>query len=61
MNKRAGKKRTTFQNTQKSENQRSMKKMKIHDKRTMQQKNNNMNSNSDQFAVSDYHMIDIEI
>jgi hypothetical protein len=35
--------------------------MKIHDKRTMQQKNNNMNPNSDQFAVSDYHMIDIEI
>jgi arginyl-tRNA synthetase len=61
MNKRAGKKRTTLQNTKNSEKSKDNEKEKKHDKRTMQQKNNNMNLNSDQFAVSDYHMIDIEI
>ena len=36
-------------------------KNKKHDKRAMQQKNINFNPNSDQLAVSDYHIIDIEI
>ena len=61
MNKRAGKKRTTLQNTKKSEKLKVNEKKKKHDRRAMQQKNNNINPNSDQLAVSDYHMIDIEI
>ena len=60
-NKRAGKKRTTLQNTKKSEKLKVNEKKKKHDRRAMQQKNNNINPNSDQLAVSDYHMIDIEI
>ena len=61
MNKMAGKKRTTLHNTKKSEKLKVNEKKKKHDKRAMQQKNNNINFNSDQLAVSDYHMIDIEI
>ena len=61
MTKRAGKKRTALQNTKKSEKLKVNEKKKKHDRRAMQQKNNNINPNSDQLAVSDYHMIDIEI
>ena len=61
MNKRAEKKRTSLQNTKKSDKSKVNEKKKKHDKRAMQQKNNNFNPNSDQLAVSDYHMIDIEI
>jgi len=60
MNKRAEKKRTSLQNTKKSDKSK-VKEKKKHDKRSMQQKNNNFNPNSDQLAVSDYHMIDIKI
>ena len=61
MNKRAGKKRKTLQNMKKSEKLKVNEKKKKHDRRVMQQKNSNINPNSDQLAVSDYHMIDIEI
>ena len=61
MNKRAEKKRTSLQNTKKSDKSKVNEKKKKHDKLAMQQKNNNFNTNSDQLAVSDYHMIDIEI
>ena len=61
MNKRAEKKRTSLQNTKKSNKSKVNEKKKKHDKRVKQQKNNNFNPNSDQLAVSDYHMIDIKI
>ena len=61
MNNRAEKKRKSLQNMRKSEKSKVNEKKKKHYKQVMKQRNNNFNPNSNQFAVSDYHMIDIEI
>ena len=61
MNKKAEKKKTSLQNTKKSEKSKVDEKKKRSDNRAMQQKTNNPNLNNEQLAVSDYHIIDIEI
>ena len=61
MNKKAEKKKTSLQNTKKSEKSKVDEKKKRADNRAMQQKTNNSNLNNEQLAVTDYHIIDIEI
>ena len=61
MNKKAEKKKTSLQNTKKSDKSKVDEKKKRPDNRSMQQKTNNPNLNNEQLAVSDYHIIDIEI
>lgn len=61
MNKKAEKKKTSLQNTKKSEKSKVGDKKNRQSKPATQQKSNNFNLNCEQLAVSDYHIIDIEI